>query len=803
MTDEAARLRALNALRLLDTPAEPRFDRLTSLAAHLFDAPMVALSLLHGDRLWFKSRIGLKIKELPLRESVCNITRTLPDGACLVAPDLSLDPRFASLPITRGRRGARFYAGSPIRLPSGAAVGALAVLDHKPRPQPPEALLRQLASLAQIAATELEFDLVRAAAEERERLLRLAEQMTGAGRWRLDLETGEVMISEGVFRIYGIEPQQSEVRQLAETQLIPPDAVSEIQRLLTAAAVDGTPFTHHSTVTLPDGRQRRLESMGAPDIGRNGRRIGVSGVLRDITEEVERIEALKLQMARYRLLTDHAQDVIVSLSPAGMIDYCSPAVTQMTGFLPEELVGRASSRFLVREDIPLAAAALETTRQTGRSTRVECRFRRKSGGSVWVEALLAPIHDPQTGELAGYCDVIRDITERRQLEDSLREATAVAERAVKVKSEFMANMTHELRTPLTSILGFGALLANAADLTPESRRYVSRVMAASGSLLTTVNDILDFSRLEAGQVEIRRRPVDVAALIRDTADLLRPQAEEKDLSLQVFVPDGTPALAVDPDRLRQVLLNLIGNAVKFTHAGGVAVSARYDADRRRLSCSVDDTGPGIPADQLQSIFQRFVRAQDGSDTAPEGSGLGLAIASGLLRLMDGSVEVASTVGVGSRFEFVIAADPATLELAGDAPDRDAPALRVLVVDDHAANRDLVRVILAPLGWDVDEAEDGETAVKRCASEAFDVILMDYRMPGLTGLETLQAIRRRPGPNQAVPIVAFTANASGEDAKRLLKQGFDGFAGKPILPADLLAAIIDTVNAVSPHPQAFG
>ena len=803
MTDEAARLRALNALRLLDTPAEPRFDRLTSLAAHLFDAPMVALSLLHGERLWFKSRIGLKIEELPLRESVCNITRTLPDGACLVAPDLSLDPRFASLPITRGRRGARFYAGSPIRLPSGAAVGALAVLDHKPRPRPPEALLQQLASLAQIAATELEFDLVRAAAEERERLLRLAEQMTGAGRWRLDLQTGEVMISEGVFRIYGMEPQESEVRQLAETQLIPSDAISEIERLLTAAAVDGTPFTHHSTITLPDGRLRRLESMGAPDIGGDGRRIGVSGVLRDITEEVERVEALKLQMARYRLLTDHAQDVIVSLSPDGMIDYCSPAVTQMTGFLPEELVGRASTRFLVREDIPLAAAALETTRRTGRSTRVECRFRRKSGGAVWVEALLAPIHDPQTGELAGYCDVIRDITERRQLEDSLREATVVAERAVKVKSEFMANMTHELRTPLTSILGFGALLANAADLTPESRRYVSRVMAASGSLLTTVNDILDFSRLEAGQVEIRRRPVDVAALIRDTADLLRPQAEEKDLSLQVSVADGTPALAVDPDRLRQVLLNLIGNAVKFTHAGGVAVSAHYDAERRRLSCSVEDTGPGIPADQLQSIFQRFVRALDGSDTGPEGSGLGLAIASGLLRLMDGAVDVASTVGVGSRFEFVIAADPARLDPASDAPDRDAPALRVLVVDDHAANRDLVRVILAPLGWDVEEAENGETALERCAFEAYDVILMDYRMPGLTGLEALQAIRRRPGPNQTVPIIAFTANASGEDARRLLKQGFDGFAGKPILPADLLAAIIDTVNAAASHRKVFG
>jgi|GEM_PF-736556 len=803
MTDEAARLRAINALRLLDTPAEPRFDRLTSLAAHLFDAPVAVLSLLRDDRLWFKSRIGLDLQEIPLKDSVCNVTRNLPDGDCLVAPDLREDVRFSGLPIVQGEAGARFYAGTPIRLPNGDAVGALAVLDTRARPQPADALLQQLASLAQIAARELEFDLVRSAAEDRERLLRLAEQMTGAGRWRLDLKTGEVMISEGVFRIYGMEPQQSELRQLAQTQLIPSDAASEIERLLTAAAVDGTPFKHHSTVTLPDGRVRHLESMGAPDIGGNGRRVGVSGVLRDITEEVERIEALKLQMSRYRLLTDHAQDVIVSLSPEGMVDYCSPAVTQMTGFLPEELVGQASSRFLVREDIPLAIAALDTARRTGRSTRVECRFRRKSGGAVWVEALLAPIHDPQTGELAGYCDVIRDITERRQLEDSLREATVVAERAVKVKSEFMANMTHELRTPLTSILGFGALLANAADLTPESRRYVSRVMAASGSLLTTVNDILDFSRLEAGQVEIRRRPVDVAALIRDTADLLRPQAEEKDLRLQVSAPDAIPVLAVDPDRLRQVLLNLIGNAVKFTHAGGVTVSARYESEHGRLSCSIVDTGPGIPADQLQAIFQRFVRAQDGLDTAPEGSGLGLAIASGLLRLMDGSVEVASTVGVGSRFEFVIAADPARLDEAVETSGRDAPALRVLVVDDHAANRDLVRVILSPLGWDVKEAEDGETALERCAVEAYDVILMDYRMPGLTGLQALQAIRQSPGPNRAVPIIAFTANASSEDAKRLLQQGFDGFAGKPILPADLLAAIIDTVNAAATRREVYG
>ncbi len=803
MPNEAARLRAVNALRMLDTPAEPRFDRLTALAAHLFGAPIIGLSLLRGDRLWFKSSIGLEMRDIPLEQSICNVTRTLPRGQSLVVEDLSLDPRFAQLPASRGEGGARFYAGVPVRLPDGVAVGALAVLDRAPRPAPPPELMTHLASLADMAATELELDLVRQAAEDRERLLRLAEQMTGMGRWHLDLQTGDISISDGMYAIYGLEPQPGDVRVLAEQQLVPPDALPEVERLMTAAALDGRAFTHRSVVTRTDGSIRHIESMGAPVVGPSGRRIGVSGVLRDVTEEVERVEALNQQMARYRLLTDHAQDVIVSLGPTGMVDYCSPAVTPLTGYLPEELVGTNSSRFLEREDVPLAAAALEQTRRTGQPTRLECRFRCKSGDSVWVEAQLAPILDPATGELVGFCDVIRDITARRALEDSLREATVLAERAVKVKSEFMANMTHELRTPLTSILGFGALLANARDLTPESRRYVSRVMAASGSLLTTVNDILDFSRLEAGQVEIRRRPVDTAVLIQDTADLLRPQAEEKDLALEVIVDARTPALAVDPDRLRQVLLNLIGNAVKFTRAGRVTVRAAYDPARATLVIDIEDTGPGIPADQLNSIFQRFVRAKQSDSTPSEGSGLGLAIASGLLRLMGGTIAVDSTPGVGSHFQCTLAAEPAPLTAPDAVPDQISPALRVLVVDDHAANRDLVRVILAPLGWDVDEAVDGPSSLERCATKAYDVVLMDYRMPGMTGLEALQAIRRAPGPNQFVPTIAFTANASSEDTQRLLNQGFDGFAGKPILPADLLAAIIDAINGTAETRQACG
>ena len=304
-------------------------------------------------------------------------------------------------------------------------------------------------------------------------------------------------------------------------------------------------------------------------------------------------------------------------------------------------------------------------------------------------------------------------------------------------------------------------------------------------------------------MEIRRRPVDVVVLIQDTADLLRPQAEEKDLALEVRVDPRTPPLAVDPDRLRQVLLNLIGNAVKFIRSGRVTVLADYDAEKSTLTIGIEDTGPGIPADQLKSIFQRFVRAKQSTEAAPEGSGLGLAIASGLLRLMDGTIEVDSTPGVGSRFTCTIAAEPILLNESDAASGRTNPALCVLVVDDHAANRDLVRVILDPLGWAVDEAADGPSGIERCATKAYDVVLMDYRMPGMTGLEALQAIRHQAGPNQAVPIIAFTANASGEDTQRLLTQGFDGFAGKPILPADLLAAIIDTVNGTGQSRQIYG
>ncbi len=386
--------------------------------------------------------------------------------------------------------------------------------------------------------------------------------------------------------------------------------------------------------------------------------------------------------------------------------------------------------------------------------------------------------------------------------DAARTAHGEAAKAAAVKSEFLANMSHELRTPLTSVLGFTRLAAEQPELSPLSRAYVDRVSEASRALLCAVNDILDFSKLEAGQVSFRPQPVVVASLTRTTLDLFAPQAGAKDLALRLV--DDTPAdlvVAVDPDRLRQVLLNLVGNAVKFTQAGEVAVRAAYDEAGQRLSIRVRDTGPGIPPDHLDRLFKRFSQV-DGSLTRDYGgTGLGLAICKGIVEAMGGEIGVSSTPGEGSVFWFSVPA-PRTERAAEQAGAEQAriPAagVSVLVTDDHPANRELVQLFLAAVGAQVVEAADGETAVALAAQQAFDVILMDLRMPRLDGASALQQIRAAPGPNQTTPILAFTADAEHMSQEGLRSQGFDGAVAKPVDPGQLIAAISD---ALVPAPAA--
>jgi CheY-like chemotaxis protein len=333
------------------------------------------------------------------------------------------------------------------------------------------------------------------------------------------------------------------------------------------------------------------------------------------------------------------------------------------------------------------------------------------------------------------------------------------------------------------------------------RHYIERVSIASKALLTLVNDVLDFSKLEAGEIRLEPRPVDMPKLAQEVLDLFSPQASTKGISLTLDLADGIPpAVALDADRVRQVLINLVGNAVKFTSEGQVKLELGYDCDAAVLSAAVVDTGPGVSADRCSQLFQRFSQVDGSSTRTFGGTGLGLAICKGLVEAMGGAIGVETEPGKGSRFWFEALA-PAVDPIEAATASASVAALnlgnRFLVVDDNRANRDLVRAILTTLGADIVEAADGYEGVKAAMELPFDVILMDMRMPGLSGPEAVAEIRRG-GPNAASPIIAFSASADPRQLTELRMMGFDGCLAKPFTLTDLIQAVESAIAAVDEH-----
>ena len=505
-------------------------------------------------------------------------------------------------------------------------------------------------------------------------------------------------------------------------------------------------------------------------------------------ESAERARRERKIERRYRLLAENANDIISRYGLDGTIRYVSPACAEVLGFAPKELVGQITLDLIYPDDLEHVRAQFAgyLTGGAGASApQIEHRVTRKDGRVIWLEGRPKLVRD-EKGQPVEFHDVMRDITPRKELEFELRQARLEADDAARVKSDFLANMSHELRTPLTSIIGFSDLLIEAPELASRTRGFADRVKNASRALLATVNDILDFSKLEAGQVAIRPAPTDIALLCHEALELFLPQGVDSGIHLSFESPTGPiPRLLVDPDRLRQIVLNLVSNAVKFTSKGSVVISVSFRDDRLKLQ--VRDTGSGIPPEAVQGLFQRFSQVDASSTRIHGGTGLGLAICRGLAEAMGGAMSVESTVGSGSAFTLEL---PAT-ECPAQAPETmPFDGLRVLVVDDQETSRLLARVVLQGAGAEVTEAVSGDTAMVLTAEAPFDVILVDLNMPGLAGKAVLQRIRAEGGPNDGALIFAYTASAGPQPA-------FDGLIAKPVSASQML----DTIAKVLLAPAA--
>ncbi len=426
---------------------------------------------------------------------------------------------------------------------------------------------------------------------------------------------------------------------------------------------------------------------------------------------------------------------------------------------------------------------------------MDYRLRRPDGRYSWISDFGIPLHD-LSGEFCGYIGYCFDITGRKSLEDELRTSLDVANAATRAKTEFLANMSHELRTPLNGVLGLSELLSYT-PLNEEQIDYVHTIIESGEHLLSVVNDILDFASMENGSLSIRAEPLKVADLIKASLDTIRKTADDKGLALRCEVVEGTPERIMgDGHRIRQILINLLGNAVKFTARGSVVlrVATTIDSGRRFLDFRCEDTGIGIAPETIKRLFEPFMQGELQMNRRFGGSGLGLAISGRIAKVMDGSITIDSVPGRGSTFtfHFPLEASP-SLSPVTPAPGKSdlAPptAALVLVIDDDKPSSTIAGKMLQHLGYRVQFAADGVAALKGFAPGKFAAILMDLAMPVMDGLEVARAIRElEAAAADRVAIIAFTANAMPGDREICLAAGMDDYLTKPCKMSDLAASL---------------
>ena len=540
--------------------------------------------------------------------------------------------------------------------------------------------------------------------------------------------------------------------------------------------------------------------------------------------------ALAASEARYRTLTEGMKNVswIVDAETRRFL-YVSPSVHALRGYSQEEALAQtveASVPAAAREGVQSLIAERTTQFRAGELSAGtyftnDIEVTRKDGSTVWTEVVSHYVRNPDTGRVEIH-GVTRDITERRCYEDSLSQARTAAEAANRAKSEFLANMSHEIRTPMNGVIGMTGLLLDT-ELNPQQRRYAETIRTSGESLLTLLNDILDLSKIEAGRLELESVDFDLAALLDDFAAPLALRAQDRGLEfICQMAPHMPTAVRGDPGRLRQILVNLAGNAVKFTEQGEICVQARpvsETAGEVVIRFSVRDTGLGIPADQQAKLFRKFSQVDASITRRHGGTGLGLAIAKELAELMGGEIGVRSEPGGGSEFWF-------TARLARQQPQADAAEARtrlrglpVLVVDDNATNRDVLLEQLAAWGVRAKATPNGPTglealALARQAGDPYRVALLDMQMPGMDGITLARAIRADERL-RGIRLLLLTsidqrgmwdeAAAPPTSAPHWRAAGFSACLTKPIRQAELYdslcAALADTaapaVRAASP------
>lgn len=796
---EAARLSRLQELSLVDDGADEVLDGFTRLAASVTGMPAASLALMHADTLLIKSAVGLPTGLRIARElTFCNHAIHL-DGVFEVE-NAPLDPRFAHLPMVAPSEGPRLvhYAAAALVLPTGERIGSLCVGSTEPGRL--SDAQRQL--LQDLAAQVVRVLLLRGREQKlhREKLVAEAVQLAElapVGMFSADVAGDVVHGNTQWARMMGA-PSYGDMLGDAWLDFVDARDRAEVAAQWRVARCGRSPLRALFRTCGPEESKLRWIRLHLAPVESGVNTMGFVGACTDATETIRLGEQLSRAL-------DASGLGLWELDLRTRQVYLSRSWAQLLGYPAQEMVlgEEAALKLLPAEELPrLWAEWRKMFKGASGHMSLEHRHAKANGERIWVltEAQVAERGpDGRVVKVVGTC---KNITARKQRDADLRAAMDAAAQASRAKSDFLATMSHEIRTPLNGVIGLAQVLSTSR-LPASEAEAVRMIDSCAKSLLSLVDNILDFSKIEAGKLTLEEVPTDINALVRELGDLFRVRATDKGIRFRAGLAPGVPQwVLADPGRLRQILLNLLGNALKFTSEGSFSlhVSKVRRGEVEHLAFAVADTGIGIPKADQARLFTRFTQVDASASRRFQGTGLGLAISRQLGQLMGGEVELDSAPGEGSVFTLRIPLRPAAAPAAKPVDSNRACRVdaRILLAEDNEVNQLVAQRMLASLGYQsVTTVDDGLQALAAWDRQAFDLVLMDCQMPGMDGLQATRELRAR---GIQVPVIAFTASATSGDRDACLEAGMNDYLTKPVeravLADKLLRWLEDVPEAVA-------
>lgn len=647
-----------------------------------------------------------------------------------------------------------------------------------------------------------------------------AQHLSHIGSWDWDIETNTVIWSDELYNIYNLDPKKVNISTDKIIKIVHPADKENAKRMMAEAKINHKPFSFYYRIIISDKLIKTIQIRGKVIVNDVGLAIKMYGTAQDVSEQIHKEELEKLVLA-----TTQSMNSVMIFDRNQKVEWVNEGFTQLTGYVLNDFNEKTIE--LAQESGTKNAEQSQNMINTIVTIKKPLTFENvkytKEGEKYWALTTITPILG-KDGEVERFITIESDISLRKKMEEELLEANKVTElslakvnktldeltiakkeleASMKIKGQFMANMSHEIRTPMNSVIGFTDLLLKT-PLNPEQKQYIEAVKISGKNLLTIINDILDFSKIESGKLVLEKIKFNLSSVVSTVNELMQPKSAEKNIRLSTKIGTNIPDnLIGDPTRLNQILLNLVGNAIKFTNQGEINILVDLESDQNDtvgLKFSVTDTGIGIPKEKLPALFQEFNQVSNETTRKYGGTGLGLAIVKQLVELQEGTVSVQSEVNKGSTFSFHLKFKK-DLNITSENGKEDESyeigdleGIHVLLVEDNVLNQLLAKKVLTDWKFRVEVADNGLIAVEKLKEMDFDVVLMDIQMPEMDGYEATGVIRKSlPPPKNATPVIAMTAHALAGEAEKCISAGMNDYISKPFEQKALYSKIHSAVK----------